>query len=233
MRHARDYAVGQSLDWIFFKGDLMSSTISFMLSGWFHEVTSYSNSSSSTPNDGDSNAMTHAKSDGQIHMAFNYWFWPPDHLDSSSKGFAKPYISNYWPDLWRRRKQRYSTLRRKNEHLHDDHSKRKRRIEIDRDTAFGDERLKQCAARNARFSSREHDDHDHDLRSLLDRLRSESKESHVVTTRLPDTEECHLDSSRRESIDRFAYAMFGIGRRQHLRCFVSHCGRVRGRASKS
>lgn len=33
------------------------------------------------------------------HIAQNYWFHPPDNLDSEH-GFEKPYISGYWPTKW-------------------------------------------------------------------------------------------------------------------------------------
>ena len=41
--------------------------------GWFHEVRSYGNS----------------KEGG--HLALNYWFHPPDNLDTSPDGMQKPY----------------------------------------------------------------------------------------------------------------------------------------------
>lgn len=33
------------------------------------------------------------------HMAFSYWFHPPDNLDSAT-GCAAPYTSGFWPALW-------------------------------------------------------------------------------------------------------------------------------------
>ena len=50
--------------------------------GWFHEVTSYGSIESSG------------------HMAFNYWFHPPDNPDPSPAGCSAPYTSAYWPSLW-------------------------------------------------------------------------------------------------------------------------------------
>jgi hypothetical protein len=29
-------------------------------------------------------------------MALNYWFQPPDNLDASAAGLARPYTSDYW-----------------------------------------------------------------------------------------------------------------------------------------
>ena len=47
--------------------------------GWFHEVRS-----------------TGGGKDG--HLAFNYWFHPPD-----GNSFEKPYKSDFWPSDWRKR----------------------------------------------------------------------------------------------------------------------------------
>jgi Cupin-like domain len=60
--------------------------------GWFHEVTSYSDSSSSTSTNG-------ANSDSSGHMALNYWFHPPDALAS----FEQPYSSKFWQQDWNSR----------------------------------------------------------------------------------------------------------------------------------
>jgi hypothetical protein len=46
----------------------------FIPAGWFHEVKSQG-------------------SEG--HMAFNYWFHPPDQLEN----FEKPYVSDFWPSV--------------------------------------------------------------------------------------------------------------------------------------
>ncbi|GLC45639.1 hypothetical protein PLESTB_001789000 [Pleodorina starrii] len=59
----------------------------YLPAGWFHEVTSYG--SAGGPDGG--------------HLAFNYWFHPPDNLDPSRHGFKAPYTSDYWPALWRAR----------------------------------------------------------------------------------------------------------------------------------
>ena len=59
----------------------------YLPAGWFHCVTSQS-----TPG-------------GSSHLAFNYWFHPPDNLDPGLQGFERPYISTYWPLMWRRRLQ--------------------------------------------------------------------------------------------------------------------------------
>ena len=47
--------------------------ILYLPASWFHEVTSF----------------------GSGHLAFNYWFHPPDQSD-----FAKPYSSPFWPSDW-------------------------------------------------------------------------------------------------------------------------------------
>ena len=51
----------------------------FIPTGWFHEVRS-----------------TGGGSEG--HLAFNYWFHPPD-----GKTFEKPYSSDFWPNDWKKR----------------------------------------------------------------------------------------------------------------------------------
>ena len=52
--------------------------------GWFHNVTSFSDYSSSIS--------------GSYHMAFNYWFHPPDTQD-----YATPYRSTFWEVDWKTR----------------------------------------------------------------------------------------------------------------------------------
>ena len=56
------------------EGDLL-----YLPAGWFHEVRSHGPSP-------------------QGHMAFNYWFHPPDSSD-----FCKPYTSDFWSNDWRDR----------------------------------------------------------------------------------------------------------------------------------
>ena len=38
------------------------------------------------------------------HLAINYWFHPPDHLDPGKAGFEQPYSSPYYPTLWAKRR---------------------------------------------------------------------------------------------------------------------------------
>ena len=61
------------------KVDGLAGDMLYLPAGWFHEVTSYSSSSSHDPS---------------WHMALNYWFHPPDNLVPS--GFSKPYLTDYW-----------------------------------------------------------------------------------------------------------------------------------------
>lgn len=37
------------------------------------------------------------------HLAINYWYHPPDNLDSSKAGFKRPYTSPYYPTIWAQR----------------------------------------------------------------------------------------------------------------------------------
>ncbi len=54
----------------------------YLPAGWFHEVTSQNSTGE------------------RWHMAINYWFHPPDNLDATASGFAKPYLGSYWPQQW-------------------------------------------------------------------------------------------------------------------------------------
>jgi len=54
----------------------------YLPAGWFHQVFSM------------------GSADGQGHVAFNYWFHPPD----AGKGrFEAPYTTDFWPRDWRAR----------------------------------------------------------------------------------------------------------------------------------
>ena len=63
--------------------------------GWFHEVTSFSEGGAS------------GGGGGGTHLAVNWWFHPPDNLDPSPAGFARPYSSEFWPAVWEGRRARY------------------------------------------------------------------------------------------------------------------------------
>lgn len=58
----------------------------YLPTGWFHEVTSFSAEQQQDRHQG--------------HMAFSYWFHPPDNLSPDVVGFGKPYTSGFWPALW-------------------------------------------------------------------------------------------------------------------------------------
>ena len=53
--------------------ELQAGQMLYLPCGWFHEVRSYGNSK-----------------DGG-HLALNYWFHPPDNLDTSFEGLENPY----------------------------------------------------------------------------------------------------------------------------------------------
>lgn len=57
----------------------------YLPAGWFHEVTSFSSNNSSLPQNPDNRLE-------DCHCALNYWFHPPDALES----FHNPYISDFW-----------------------------------------------------------------------------------------------------------------------------------------
>ena len=58
---------------------LTAGQMLFIPAGWFHEVRSTGGGRSG-------------------HLALNYWFHPPDGID-----FNKPYLSDFWPNDWRKR----------------------------------------------------------------------------------------------------------------------------------
>lgn len=60
----------------------------YLPAGWFHQVTS------------------RTAPGGTCHLAFNYWFHPPDNLDPSAAGYDSPYRTMYWPSLWAQRMHR-------------------------------------------------------------------------------------------------------------------------------
>jgi hypothetical protein len=65
--------------------------------GWFHEVTSFNNE----------NEIKDNANGSRMHLALNYWFHPPDNLQTGDEGFLHPYTTKYWPELWEARESRY------------------------------------------------------------------------------------------------------------------------------
>ena len=63
----------------------------YLPAGWFHEVTS-----SSAADEGNTGEV--AEEDKVGHLAFNYWFHPPDRLEAD-----KPYSSDFWQKDYDRR----------------------------------------------------------------------------------------------------------------------------------
>jgi len=63
--------------------------ILYLPASWFHEVRSFSDGNSSSSN----------KSNNNGHMAFNYWFHPPDADDD----FEHPYTTEFWPNDFKNR----------------------------------------------------------------------------------------------------------------------------------
>ena len=67
------------------KFELNEGDMLYIPAGWYHEVLSCGINSTRA------NQNAHSKT----HMAFNYWFHPPDNLDD----FDKPYTSSFWGDV--------------------------------------------------------------------------------------------------------------------------------------
>jgi hypothetical protein len=75
--------------------DLEEDDIFYLPAGWFHEVTSYGGHNSTD-------------SSNNVHFAVNYWFYPPDNINSKEEdGYKRPYVSLYWPEFWKEREARY------------------------------------------------------------------------------------------------------------------------------
>ena len=91
----------------------------YLPAGWFHDVTSIGDSNSSDDNDddddddafvgdgdgSDGSSDGGAKARRPVHMAFNYWFHPPDRVQGVSSGadVHAPYSSVFWLADWRSR----------------------------------------------------------------------------------------------------------------------------------
>jgi len=73
--------------------EISAGEMLFLPAGWFHEVRSY-NSPPRTSGGGEGRGG---------HVAFNYWFHPPDVCIKGEKGFLAPYSSEYWEHHWGRR----------------------------------------------------------------------------------------------------------------------------------
>ena len=77
--------------------EVKSGEMLYLPAGWFHEVTSYSTNVNANLMDGTSGDNNNDDDNFGGHMAFNYWFHPPDNLfDSEENGFASPYKSKFW-----------------------------------------------------------------------------------------------------------------------------------------
>jgi hypothetical protein len=77
--------------------EIRAGQMLYLPAGWFHEVTSFSNVPVTDSADGAAEQAAEHDDSSQIgtHMAFNYWFYPPDGQD-----FEQPYTSSFWPRRW-------------------------------------------------------------------------------------------------------------------------------------
>lgn len=60
--------------------DISAGEMLFLPSGWFHEVTSFSEATAAS----------------KAHIAFNYWMHPP-----ATKAYSQPYEDTYWQSQWK------------------------------------------------------------------------------------------------------------------------------------
>jgi hypothetical protein len=51
--------------------------------------------------------LLHPQTGCPTHLAFNWWFHPPDNLAPTKDDYRQPYTSDYWPALWAARRPRY------------------------------------------------------------------------------------------------------------------------------
>lgn len=80
----------------------------YLPAGWSHEVTSFSGPRAAA-GDGPRRDGRQAPASSS-HLALNYWVHPPDNLDPSPAGYAAPYRSTYWEEVWAGREQRYEAM---------------------------------------------------------------------------------------------------------------------------
>jgi len=66
--------------------------ILYLPASWFHEVRSFSDGNSSKSNNNNDK-------NNNGHMAFNYWFHPPD----ADNDFEHPYTTDFWPNDFKNR----------------------------------------------------------------------------------------------------------------------------------
>lgn len=69
--------------------ELTAGQILYLPAGWFHCVTSYS-SQTTGANDPIGNY------DDPVHMALNYWYHPPDQLDSYTNPYRRDQLKSGW-----------------------------------------------------------------------------------------------------------------------------------------
>lgn len=84
--------------------NLCSGQLLYLPAGWFHEVTSYSESVS-IMNGKETDVMGEKIDKLQhCHCALNYWFHPPDVLDN----YNKPYQNDFWQKQFEKSKENLS-----------------------------------------------------------------------------------------------------------------------------
>ncbi|KAI8109604.1 hypothetical protein M9434_000886 [Picochlorum sp. BPE23] len=84
MRKFKNFPFDECIECTLCAGDML-----FLPAGWFHEVTSMND------------AVALDRDDKPGHMALNYWLYPPDNLRAGEKGFRRPYMQEYWEDMWK------------------------------------------------------------------------------------------------------------------------------------
>ena len=74
--------------------EIQAGEMLFLPAGWFHEVRSRNDGKGS----GGTASGRGSGSRGNGHVAFNYWFHPPDVCEKGR--FRSPYSSQFWEKEW-------------------------------------------------------------------------------------------------------------------------------------
>ena len=75
--------------------ELEAGDMLYLPASWFHEVTSFGIGCNKYTCASTEQKETNNESNASLgHLAFNYWFHPPDNLEN----FENPYSTNFWPN---------------------------------------------------------------------------------------------------------------------------------------
>lgn len=96
-----DFPIDKEIEVLLQPGEML-----YLPAGWFHNVVSIGDSFRIHDSNQDCKPNSpNLRSDTSVHMAFNYWFHPPDCVygKSNEPNILHPYSSDYWLKDWKRR----------------------------------------------------------------------------------------------------------------------------------